>query len=463
MSFFNRKKERRFLAEPPVESKAYLKNPSCGWYQIYSFRLEEGIDFEELYWCLNKEERLALIFVQIGAFRTVPLSAEAQERFTKILAFFVKHGKEIILRVAYDNQGNGISAEPDFLAEIEEHMKSIGLCIRPFAQSILVVQGLFIGSWGEMHDSKFLTPEKLKRLAKTWRQALGAEIPIAVRTPSQWRMLHLPEENAYQSKIGLFDDGMFGSVSHLGTYGDKPRQEAEWEERWCPADERSFVREIADAVPYGGEALAGEEENAKEYSETINLLNELRETGVSYLNRIHDAGRIREWQEYLCQETDLFFSGMQAGKVWQGVSLYDYIGAHLGYRYVVREAVFAEKREPHFQITIENTGFAPCTKELELYLIAVESREKKETAGYSSLLKKWEQGVLSGSCCLVSCDLRKLRQGAVVSLEVPLPELKKGTYQMFLALRQKQDKQIVLFGNEPVGKQVFLGLFSNGE
>lgn len=437
---FIKKKKLRFFAEPLTESREYLKNPACGWYQIHSFRLEEEVDFEELYWCLGKEERLALLFFDIGAFRDRPLTEEALERLGKLLLFFQEHKKELILRIAYDNQGKGMETEPEFLAEIEGHMKSIAPYLREYAGNILVVQGLFIGSWGEMHDSKFLSGEKLRRLAGTWREALGNEIPMAVRTPSQWRLLQQGEKNkAADSRIpelGLFDDGMFGSRTHLGTYGSKPKEEAAWEEPWCPEDEEQFTGEIAKKVPYGGEALAGEDESGKETPCVAELIGALKKTGVSYLNRVHDAARLQAWRAYICKETDTFFLDEKEKKLWQGMPLYEYIGVHLGYHFVVQQAVYVEKREPFFEITIRNTGFAPCTRALKLELL------------------------VDSVCIPVSCDLRELAPADAAAVTVRLPELEPGSYEVFLRMTQEKDGQPVFFGNEPVGEAVLLGRLS---
>lgn len=460
MSFIKRKTRRQFLAKPLVESREMLDNPSRGWYQIHTFMLEREVDFDELYWSLQKEDGLALVFLQIGAFRAAPLSAEALERLAKILSFFKKHNKEMIIRVAYDNEGNGITAEPDFLSEIEGHMNSIGPCIRQFADSILVVQGLFVGSWGEMHDSKFLARDKLKRLAQTWRLALGEQIAIAVRTPGQWRMLHLPGQETVQTNTGLFDDGLFATARHLGTFGVKSREEAAWEEPWCPAEEKRFVAELAGRVPYGGEALAAADETAEAYQVVANVLEEMRALGVTYLNRIHDAERIASWRSQTCKAVDFLHLAGQQTALWQGVSVFDYIGAHLGYRYVVRGADFVEKREPHVSFRIENTGFAPCTRALALYLVFVEAKPEDmfdDSARDASVLELCESGQMAGTYRLVPCELWRLGQGSEITLEAPLPQLAPGTYDLYLTLRQKGSGRVIYLGNEPVAKQVYLG------
>ena len=58
------------------------------------------------------------------------------------------------------------------------------------------------------------------------REYLGEDICLAVRTPSQWRTLK-SEEDFLQKKyfrLSLFDDGIQGSLTHLGTFGTMTKE-----------------------------------------------------------------------------------------------------------------------------------------------------------------------------------------------------------------------------------------------
>lgn len=352
MNFIKRGKRLRFEPATLTESTAYLQNPSCGWYRIYPFALGEKPDFEELYWCLCAQETIVLALIDIGAFRDCRLSEEALCNLADILDFFANNHKEIILRITYDREGRGMQREPEFLDTVIGHMRQLGAVVRAHSEEILLVQGLLVGSWGEMHDSKFLSDERLKQLLRVWQEAVG-NIAIAVRTPQQWRIVHPPNTTPGTDKIGLFNDGMFGSPDHLGTYGWQQKAESGWRGQWCREEEMEFTGRIAASVPYGGEAVGDSLElSFKEMAE------ELQRTHVSYLNSKHDSRRLQQWKETQWQD---------AG-IWEQTSVFDYIGCHLGYRFVVREARLEGKKDFCLKIDIENTGFSTLTEEAELSL-----------------------------------------------------------------------------------------------
>lgn len=447
MSFIHRRNKHQFEPALLAESTEYLPNPSCGWYQIYSFAIEEKQDFDELYWCLRAEETIVLALVDIGAFRDMAISEEALHNLASLLDFFRKHEKEVILRISYDREGRGMEREPEFLKTVTDHMQQLGAVIREYQEQILIVQGLLVGSWGEMHDSKFLSEERLKQLMRAWRGALGEKIAIAIRTPQQWRMLHPEGVKAGNDKVGLFNDGMFGSPDHLGTYGWQKREEAGWQGQWSREEEIAFTGDIAARIPYGGEAVIGTDAgtisvehrlndgeaaagtdtgvySGKQYSndgQTVEeMVNELRCTNTCYLNRVHDKARLDQWKEARWQEDG----------VWNQTSVYDYIGCHLGYRFVVRKAEFTEKKNPQLRIFIENTGFSTLKEEAELVLCVED--EKKHIA----------YDTFSGSFCgMMPQETRE------VVLELP-DNITEETKMLSLKMRRKRDKRLIMFANK---------------
>lgn len=434
MNFIKKRRQLRF--EPAIfeEDTSYLQNPSCGWYRIYPFAIEEEQDFEELYWCLCPEETLALALVDIGAFRDEPLSEDALQNLAGILGFFRKHDKEIILRITYDREGRGMEREPDFLNTVIGHMQQLGAVIRAYREQILVVQGMLAGSWGEMHDSKFLSEERLKRLMHIWQEALG-EIAAAVRTPQQWRLLHPEGTVPGKDRIGLFNDGMFGSPDHLGTYGWQRKEEAGWRGRWSREEEISFTGKIASAVPYGGEAVGESLELTFQ-----DMVEEMRRTKTCYLNSVHDVRRLNQWKEALWGE---------AG-VWEHISVFDYIGCHLGYRFVVRKAELAGKKELYLRIYIENTGFSTLKEEAEL-LLCVESEGEPEYM------------VLPESLCGIEPQETKEITAGLSRDFIEGLSGNAAAYPLSLAIRRKRDKHPIFFANTHIEEgRVKLGLFTNG-
>ena len=136
-----------------------------------------------------KEEELVLLRIGIGAFRTGRIPQESMAWVRKILAFFRDQKKGMILRFAYDLEGKGLEREPGSIKTVQEHMRQLGEIIREFSEDVYVVQGILIGNWGEMHGSRYLTPDGFRTLVLTMQDALEGACPLAVRRPSQWREL----------------------------------------------------------------------------------------------------------------------------------------------------------------------------------------------------------------------------------------------------------------------------------
>ena len=69
----------------------------------------------------------------------------------------------------------------------------------------------------------------------------------------------IPEEKFQKREwkaLGLFDDGIFGSTTHLGTFGTMMREAAGWEKPWSRKEELEFIEQISRDFPCGGEAIA---------------------------------------------------------------------------------------------------------------------------------------------------------------------------------------------------------------
>ena len=179
-------------------------------------------------------------------------------------------------------------------------------------------------------------------------------------------------------------------------------------------EEMVFIGKIASFVPYGGEAVG----------QSLDLpfremAEEMRRTHVSYLNSMHDVQRLGQWKEAKWEEPG----------IWRGKRVYDYIGCHLGYRFVVREARLEGRKAPFLKIRIENTGFCPLQEEAELLLCA---DTQAEEAGCFAL-----QGRLCG-----------VMPQETVEITAELPgKLKDYKGSIFLALHRKRDKCPLSFAN----------------
>lgn len=397
-----------FLAE---QSEKYV-SPGRGWYHIYTVQPDKR-DEEQLKWLpMEEDETLVLLRLDIGAFRNRSIDAQTLAFVERILKCFAEKRKDIILRILYDTDGRGMAHEPASIDMVCEHMRSLGKAVTKQASAILLVQGLFVGSWGEMHDSKFLDPEAIRRLWETWQEATEGAIPLAVRKPVYARMI------GEEAGIGLYDDAMLTDETHMGTFGIRTRREASNLESWRAEDEYVFIDKQMNRVPIGGEVIGGETMDSEA------IIKELRRLRVTYLNSIYHPDVLTRWKELPAPD---------------GENLYQYVGDHMGYRLVVREA---KMRRGQLVIAMENEGFAPLYEAAQLRLVAVDSQKHR--------------------CSIkLAFDLRTLLPGVKKTFIVDnMEELHtECEYLLYLQAVRKRDGGMIRFANEGAGRMLRIGNF----
>lgn len=402
-------------------------SPGRGWYHIYTFRPDQQ-DEEQLRWLpFEEHETIALLRLDIGAFRSSSIDDKTLAFIQRILTRFAEAGKDIILRILYDVDGRGMAHEPAAFDLVCDHMRSIGSVVAEHAREILLVQGLFVGSWGEMHDSKYLDPKSIRRLYVTWRQATGGMIPISVRKPVHMRILetddtvdarkkHAKTQLSEKARIGLYDDAILADDTHMGTFGDKTRREASYEESWCAKDEYAFIHKRMNQVPVGGEAIGGKELGSSE------IVEQLKALPVSYLNSIYHPDTMAYWKSMTAPD---------------GGSLYSYIGNHMGYRLVVRDVKWKRRQ---LMITIENNGFARLYEDVAVELAAQDEQDQ------------WQSRA-------VDADLRMIEPGTklLICVENVEESFGKCGYRLYLRAIRKRDGREIRFANEGADSPLLIG------
>lgn len=199
-----------------------------------------------------------------------------------------------------------------------------------------------------------------------------------------------------------------------------------------------YIDSLETVAPFGGEAVCPDnlhDEDEGVQPERLNagaVLRKLRKMHVTYLNRIYDRRLLDQWQKIPCGDKD----------IWKDVSLYDYIGAHLGYRYVIRKVSLTKIGE--LQIEIENTGFAGIYAETEVWIVAE----------YGEMQKTWTQEI--------ACDPRTWTSGSRNQLkaDIAVPEILENPtpWKLYLEMKRRQDGRRILFANQSDEKgRAFLG------
>lgn len=431
----SKEKKWRFQKAEFEENTIELQNPARGWYKIFPFMVEEEPDFDILSWCDEDKNTLALVIINIGEYRDENLPNSALVNIRRILDFFVKKKYDMILRITYDHLGHALEREPFFFSQVKTHLEQLVPIIHEYKDYIFVYQGMLIGNWGEMHTSKFLSPQKLKEMWQIMQSNIGEDVYFAVRKPSFWRLLHPQSCDSPQlicDKMGLFDDAIFGSNTHLGTFGSTSREHSGWEALWNRESELNFENELCLKVPNGGEALSGEL-FLKEGS-ILQILDTLKRMHITYLNEAYDKVILDSWKQWNCAQ----------GNIWQNQTLYEYIGAHLGYRFVVRDAsVKSSEDMPNklfLQIHIENSGFANLYHEADLVFEWTDEK-KNEFSTY------------------VDYDLRSIDSSTTTTLTIELPE---NVRRMWLSAYRKKDGRRICFANRSLmDEKIYLGQIVN--
>ena len=340
----------------------------------------------------------------------------------------MQYRKDVILRPVYDREGNGQSCEPDTFEMVLRHMRQIGEILKSMEHSVFVFQGMLVGSWGEMHDSRFLSPEHLREMWSCMREYLGDDIYLAVRTPSQWRILKGEEDFLQKkySRLSLFDDGILGSLTHLGTFGTMTKEAAGWSEAWTRKEELDFINQLTESLPCGGEvtSCAGEAQELLQNPDFI--IAELKKMHLTYLDSTYDMKVLNQWKQ-------MNYTGTG---IWKNKSLYEYIGSHLGYRLLVKKAEmkYIWRGKAEFTIEIANVGFGRSFQEAEVFLLIENGKIQREIP--------------------ISIDLREITSGTAIQGKTVL-EPDEG--RLYLKVRRKSDGRAIRFANKKSTDSLYIG------
>lgn len=416
MFAWTKRSRRSFHAENLKGRQQPYVAPGRGWYHIYTFRLGRP-EKTSLDWLPDyPEETLALVRLDIRDYASRELDALALDFAEQIFCAFRERKKEMILRICYDTEGKGMEREPQHISMVQRHMQALGGLAERYADAILTVQGVFVGSWGEMHTSRFLRPDQICLLAQTWQEATHHAMTLSVRKPVHLRLL---AGNEPVRGLGLYDDAMFAGADHMGTFGDVPREAADWEEPWRAVDEQAYLSGQDENILCGGEALAGPELSAGE------VLAELQKMQVTYLNSIYAPARMAEWK---------------ACRLSSGKSLYEEIGSRLGYRICVLDAVW---KKGSLWVTLKNEGFSAICQKTELFLIweTGDGKERKMQKIPFEIC-----GLKGGQTDVAKAEIAAGEDGGEEKEE-----------KLYLSMVRQKDKKPLPFANEGADSRLLIG------
>lgn len=423
-----------FSPVPLIESREQLKNPYCGFYHLYGYTLSEEGTGEAVSWCRNMLENdtqsIALLEINLRNYSDKALTTKALGQLGAIFSAFSTSGKQIILRFLYDWDGKAPETEPDSRLLIQSHMEQAAPVVNRYSSHIFLMQGVFTGDCGEMHNTKYGTNEDITALMNTLSEAISPDIFLSVRTPQHLRTIvgtaspisHSEKYNGtLKSRLGLYNDGMLGNEFDCGTYGDTSFTEShDHTQKGTRKEELAFQNILCQYVPNGGEVVLD-----NPYNDLRAAVSDLSQMHVSYLSCEHDGDVLTKWKHSV-------YAG-EKGDGFNGVSGYDYIAAHLGYRFVVRDINFTRSEGINptmtFSIVIENVGFSAAYRNFDFNVILRDNYSGRET-----------------SFPLI-VDTRTLLPGTTCQITATTPSLSKGSYSVILSMTDPATQLPIAFAN----------------
>lgn len=420
-----------YTPEVLEESATELLNPYIGWYSIHGYMLSDtqGLALPNISSFEKDTSGLVLLQINLKNYAQRDLTDTALLKLDRLLSAWQETGSQIILRFVYDWDGRNLETEPQDRAQILRHMEQLGTVINTHKSSVYLLQGVFVGNWGEMNQTKHLADGGVRILIRQLASVTDSSVFLSVRTPAQLRTVlesseplkdSLDFDGSLSARLGLFNDGMLGSETDTGTYGSASADTADYGQPWSRQDELDFQNRLCNYVPNGGEVITD-----NPYNDVPQALETLSAMHVSYLNRDYDTSVLNKWKSAPYSGTD---------KVYKGYSGYDYISQHLGYRYVLRDSScrwgFLSRKTALISLTLENVGFSPCYRPLEIRVHAV-SQKGKVTA------------------LPVDTDLRRLASGNSVSLNAnwKVRDLEHGTYKLYFQIWDNTLEREILLAN----------------
>ena len=316
------KRKEKVTRQKYKESRHIVRNPGMGWYRPYLFSLEDEVNESYLSTVIVEEECLCLIEIDLSFYKNSDISYEGIFHFEQILDFFHRNQKDMMLRFAYDYEGKAFEKEPATLKQIFKHMKQLSETVKPYAKEILLYQGLFVGSWGEMHSSRFVTDLSILKLYDSFRECFGKEALLAVRTIKYIALIE--SARGKDLRLTLYDDAIYGSATDMNTFSEGRKEEE--------LDMYISSRKC----PVGGEVLSGDEA----------IIEEMDLYHLSYLNSQYDINALKEWE---------------------AAGILSEVSRKLGYRFLIVDIGFSSKgKHTYLKISLLNTGAGICPYELEL-------------------------------------------------------------------------------------------------
>lgn len=278
-------------------------NPERGFYRFASD--PSKITATSLLYVVQDGQRLVYTPGDLSAYRTRNLPASYLAKLDTGFANLRKQGLKAVLRFAYnypETEAGYLNAQDANLSRVKRHLVQLQPVLQKNADVIAVVQGGFIGAWGEWHTSSngLTTPVRKAAVRDALLAAVPPGLPLHLRYPAdlagwypepatleQW----LSPTPPAAARIGLHNDCFLASADDVGTYFSQTAAESE--------SLRAYAQQASAVTGAGGETCAPPVPTQARMA-CADILREGAAYHMSYLNRDYYAGFFAQWQAGGC-------------------------------------------------------------------------------------------------------------------------------------------------------------------
>ena len=336
------------------ESILFVKNPDQGFHNPETVIITPT---SLTYYAVNPEQ-LYHILCDISQFskavngnKDMEFTQTALDKLDEFINNIKINNKNVVIRFSYDPKYEGNKNKEASMEMMETHIKQLSHVLNKYYHTITAIEAGMIGPWGEMHSSDIATETNKAKILKIWLENTN-NIPILARTPNvifEYFGKNLTEMEKSEIKnndkgylLGIFNDCFLSSKDDYGTYKFNRTREIDW------------LSKQNEHLPYGGETCYVHRMN-----DLDNAIPEMYKLGLSHLNQGYRPEVISKWK------SSIYDSSLGSDSIFYGVSGFDYIKAHMGYRLVIKSINVEYEKGGAFELImkIDNVGFGNMFKE----------------------------------------------------------------------------------------------------
>lgn len=405
-------------------SSSLSDNPERGFYSTSYIKLtEDGCEADNV---ITKSTVSNLLFLRVdlsefsGAMNGLADKELTHESITSLnntLEEIKQNNNSVVLRFVYDSsEDTQVSKVEPEQEMILKHVSQLEESFQKYSKIIDTIQVGFYGRWGECYSNTDIqnNTEYFKEITEALLYSTrGTDITIALRTPryySHYKGIGVDKLHTYITeygdldyRVGIYNDGIGGNETDLGTYMDK-------------ANEFKWIHAQARHTSYGGEAVIDADGSGvlNEYNNGMSFIDNASYSRLSYLNYEWNQLLHEEWKKEKYTGIDLNYKDS---------SCYDYINSHMGYRFLVKEVICYDTAVSEddllIGVSIKNVGFGNMVKRKRADVILTDEK--------NNIINEYLD---------VSFDARELKSKLEIKeiFNIKLPSLNSGTYKLYLRL-----------------------------